>query len=201
MIEMRNVLILLGVCSLGSCNGSTVNISPCIEDFCLAESMSEFTNSIPSTHSDFETKTTALYTEVKFKKPIEINGAEFELSFSEIDGSEQTDSTSMLFVKEMKSKTEEQCETEFVDTVNYMALKFGPLKPLKGLVPQDYKVDKKRTSKQQGYRRIESPRGQITFQASADDEALPFGLTVLGPVFTRHRDILDCKLLVMFQSK
>ena len=201
MIEMRNVLILLGVCSLGSCNGSTVNISPCIEDFCLAESMSEFMNSIPSTHSDFETKTTELYTQVKFKKPIEINGAEFKLSFSEIDGSEQIDRTSMLFVKEMTSKTEEQCETEFVDTVNYMALKFGPLKPLKVPVPQDFKVDKKRTSKQQGYRRIESPRGQITFQASADNEALSFGLKVLGPVFTRHRDIPDCKLLIMFESK
>ena len=201
MIEMRNALILLGVCLLGSCNGSTANISPCIEDICLAESVSEFINSIPATHSVFETKSTSLFTEVKFKKPIKINGAEFELSFSELNAPEHVDSTLMQFTKEMTSRTEQQCEADFVDTINYMALKFGPLKPLKVPVPHDFKVDKKRSRNQQGYRRIQSPRGQITFQASADKEALSFGLKVLGPVFTANRDIPDCKLLIMFESK
>lgn len=197
---MRLFLFVLTVSIVTACSGKTDDVFPCIEDYCLTGSILEFTQSMTLKNSDFETDEFPSGDKIRLMESVAINGAEFDLEFSETRIPQQEISTSMVLSRKMKSVSEQMCEAAYISTLDYISLKLGPFHAINNSTPNDYVVQQKRTKAAQHYRRIESPRGQITFQAELADSSASFELKILGPVFTAHRGAPDCNIVIWFQS-
>lgn len=197
---MRLILFVLIVFLTTACSGFAKDVAPCIEDYCLVDTLVEFKETATRMKLEIKTEESLLGATMRLKEPLEINGMKFDLEFSETRISQEIIATSMTLVKKMKTETEQNCEAYYTSTLDYMSLQFGPFHPMESFVPDDYEVQQKRTEARQQYRRIQSPRGQITFQSKIADPSVTFDLKVLGPVFTAYRRVPDCNILIWFQS-
>ena len=97
--------------------------------------------------------------------------------------------------------TEEKCEKNFAVVLDDLSQTFGEFEALTASLPSDYDMQKKKTHLKNGYRRIESPRGTITFQSQLAEASLDYELIVLIPVFVKHRVVPACNLIVDLRTK
>jgi len=182
------------------CNFASQPITPCIEEYCLPATLDDFIQSISKSDNTFKIENRTFHTKIKLEKTVQVNGNSFMLEFSEANRKDISVSTSMTLVRKSKGRSENQCETDHKTMLDYLSKKFGRFKFMESTVPSDYMVVEKATSGDQSYRRIQSPRGQITFQSKLVESAAAFQLKILTSVFTSHRDTPDCNLLIWFQS-
>ncbi len=198
---MRHVLLCFLSPILLNCTNSIQEIKPCISNICLTQSIDGFASAMNANKLDYNAETSPLFNKLKLTEPVSINEKEYSVEFLEPNSKTAVQKTQLLMTRKLKDVSTAQCEADFNEILEYLSLRFGSFVPFETTLPDDYTSKITNSSVGAKYRRIQSSRGQLTFQAKLKDTNLSYELELISPIFTSNGDVTDCNILFLFQTK